>query len=357
MNAMLLFQSVAAGAVAGALAALAASFVTLILPSPYQVVLNAFTISIAAIGIGVVTGAIWGALATSAKRLTLYRVAMGAGFGAALVIAALTETFLDGAFVFMAAEAVAVFGVAGGLTPLLARQRLVVWMSPVVLLGALGTGTLLASAAGSNGPGLSLPTPVPTVVATPTAAGGVLRPSPTPTTGDAEGDLADTWTVAAGSIATFTVKEKLARLPLPNEAVVRGTALSGTLNRVGPSAVVLDLHQLTSDSSQRDRYMRNTMFRNAPTATFTLDQIPAMPEGFLTGLAAPGAVTGTLSIGGREVRLNLTGEARYDGEKIYLLGRASFTWDELALRPPNISGIVQVEDTVAVEVLVVATAA
>ena len=69
------------------------------------------------------------------------------------------------------------------------------------------------------------PTPAPTTEVT-----GMLR-----TVGDYQGF---TFNVTAGSQATFTVGEKLVRLPLPNDAVMRTMDLSGEVHLDGSLSVI-----------------------------------------------------------------------------------------------------------------------
>jgi len=210
-----------------------------------------------------------------------------------------------------------------------------------------------------TGPERAAPAAAPAQTATPATETAATTAVPEPAANTAappaaRGLEASTWKVAAGSKARFTVGEKLARLPLPNDAVVETTALTGTLRREGPSVVELDLQRLRSDSGNRDRYMRGTMFRLTPKATFTIPKTPEASEGLAGGTSAAGSVEGVLAIGARETAMALTGEARYDAGKLYLLARGSFTWEQLGIRAPNVAGIVEVQDTVHFEVLVVA---
>jgi hypothetical protein len=112
---------------------------------------------------------------------------------------------------------------------------------------------------------------------------------------------------------------------------------------------------LRSDQGNRDRYIRTRMFPNDRTAAFTVS-VPAPParEALQNGETVSGTIEGVLEIDGRATPLTLDGEARYEAGKLYLLGRGSFTWQELGIPPPNVSGIVQVEDTVSFEVLILA---
>ncbi len=47
-------------------------------------------------------------------------------------------------------------------------------------------------------------------------------------------------------------------------------------------------------------------------------------------------------------------EARMQDNVLYVVGRTDFTWADFQIPPPNIAGIVQVENNVHIEVLLVA---
>ncbi|MCH7738479.1 MAG: YceI family protein [Chloroflexi bacterium] len=161
--------------------------------------------------------------------------------------------------------------------------------------------------------------------------------------------------VGEGSEITFTVREKLSRLPLPSDAVVRTESLSGRLNFDGqPSEVTVDLLSLSSDQSFRDRYMRDRMFRDFPDAVFTVNDLTDLPPEFFSGEIFTGQVAGTLSVNGIDVPLTFDLEVRNDGDVLNVLGRTEFTWDQLRIRVPNIRNIVSVEDKVSVQLLLVA---
>lgn len=160
------------------------------------------------------------------------------------------------------------------------------------------------------------------------------------------------FTVAEGSEATFTVNEKLAWLDLPNDAVMRTDALSGAVYLDGrPSTIDLDLHSLASDSDRRDRYVRQRMFPNDPIATFTVTNLGELPNPLPSGEVITREVAGELAIHGVVKPLTFAVEARRDPDALFILGRTTFTWDELEIPPPNIPGRIQVKDEVRVEVL------
>ena len=158
--------------------------------------------------------------------------------------------------------------------------------------------------------------------------------------------------MSEGSEATFTVREQLARLPLPNDAVVRTSAISGEVHLDGrPSVIEIDLHQLHSDQALRDRYIRGRMFPDDPIAVVTVDDVGPLPEGFAEGEAVTARMPARLNIRGIEVPLTFDLEARDDGDVIFILGRTSFTWADLGMTAPTARIVVRIEDEVNVEVL------
>ena len=186
-------------------------------------------------------------------------------------------------------------------------------------------------------------TPAPTAAPTPT------QPPPAEP-GSYEGV---TYIVGEGSEATFTVEEKLSSLPLPNDAVVRTTALSGEVHLDGrPSVIDIQLHELGSDQSRRDRYIRERMFPNDPIATFTLPDARPLPEGFSDGNEVSIEIIGQLEIKGVQAPVTFQIEARDDGDVVHILGRTSFVWSDFGMTAPTVGSFVSVTDEVAVEILI-----
>lgn len=207
-------------------------------------------------------------------------------------------------------------------------------------------------------------TPAATVAAPPEPTDTPTATNPPPTTSPTEPPPAAPtepalpaadpmeFTVSDGSEATFTVNEKLAWLDLPNDAVMRTDALSGVVYLDGrPSTIDIDLHSLASDSDRRDRYVRQRMFPNDPIATFTVTDLGELPNPLPPGEVITREVAGELAINGVVKPLTFAVEARRDPDALFILGRTTFTWDELEIPPPNIPGRIQVKDEVRVEVL------
>ena len=165
----------------------------------------------------------------------------------------------------------------------------------------------------------------------------------------------ESFIVGEGSKITFTVEEELRGAPIRFDAVVSSTGLSGVANLDGsPSEIALDLHSLESDQNFRDRYIRERMFPGTPTATVIVDRLPDLPQSFLDGEVTTGALDGSLQIGETATALTFDVEARHDGNVINVLGKTTFTWDELGLATPVAGPVVYLADEVRVQVLIVA---
>ena len=201
--------------------------------------------------------------------------------------------------------------------------------------------------------------PQPTPAATPNRPEPEPSPSPAPTStpafvgqreaGEYEGI---TFLVVEGSKATFTVREQLVRLPIPSDAVMRTSALSGEVHLDGgPSVIEIDLRQLRSDQALRDGYVRRRMFGTHPTAVFTLGDVRLLPEGFADGEEITTQLTGQIEIVGIEAPLKFDIEARDDGDVIFIVGRTSFVWADFRMTAPAARPVVSVEDEVKVELL------
>lgn len=158
--------------------------------------------------------------------------------------------------------------------------------------------------------------------------------------------------IGEGSEATFTVNEKLAWLDLPNDAVMRTVGIAGTIHLDGqPTVIELDLHSMTSDEERRDNYVRSRMFPDDRTATFTVSDLSDLPDPLPEGEEITREVQGELTIKGVTTPITFEVQARKDPGKLFVLGRTTFTWDDLELPPPNIPGRIEVKDEVQVEVL------
>ncbi len=203
----------------------------------------------------------------------------------------------------------------------------------------------IAIACGSeSAPEASQPTSTPG-----TTAGSGATPSPSPPD-TSEGDSL-VFEVTGDSEATFTVTEQLSRLPAPNDAVLRTSAITGEVRLDGdPFDLEIDLHALISDQSRRDDYVRNDLFPNQPSATINFDGIASVPAGLQGGDEITTSATGTVNVNGADAEITFEIESRLDGDTLFVLGRADFVWADFGMTAP-VSQFFVVEDEVRVEVL------
>ncbi|MCH8206496.1 MAG: YceI family protein [Chloroflexi bacterium] len=328
------------GLIAGSIAAMVAALASLPLRSPSDPLLNSATVAVGALTVGLAAGMIWNRLAETRRPLLYFYCVLAGGLAAVMLLAAAAEPQIDRAFTFSAPLATIAFVMAGAIVPALertswTRRR---WPVPAAVVIALGIGIGLAGQGDAASGELSLP---------PAAAGPVAAATTTPAPSDG-----GTYVVGEGSQATFTVREQLARLPLPNDAVVRTTSLAGEVDLDGGQSVVrIDLHTLSSDQAFRDGYIRRAMFPTSPIATVTVDALGSLPQSFFAGETLTRRVDGVLSIRGVEVPLTFEIEARHDGSVLYVLARTTFTWEQLQMPAPTAGPVVSVDDEVKVEIL------
>ena len=390
------------GLAAGSIAAIVVALVSLPLNSPVDNVFNSATAGLASLIVGIVAGWLWVRFAANPRRVVYYVAVLVAGLVAAVVLAVVGNIWLERLISFAVPLAAIAFVLSGALVPLLERTppTAMRWAAPVFLIAAVALGGGLVGQGDAESGELSLPerveapaappaatsapeptsmvepTPVPSgptntlaptsgVAPTTVSSGPTNTPEPaattTPTTAPAAAGTEDpetsasSYVVGDGSEITFTVGEKLTRLPLPIEAVIRTGELSGQINLDGqPSAIEVNLHSLASDQNFRDQYIRSRMFPEHPVATFTVDSITELPEEFLAGDPFEYQVDGTLTINGIDVPIAFDLEVRKDEDVLNVVGRTVFTWEQLQIPVPTARSVVYVEDEVRVEVLLIA---
>jgi len=215
-----------------------------------------------------------------------------------------------------------------------------------IAFGAAGVAVLyFAVFAGSSPQKLALSS------ATPSTAGS--SPNASSTAG------AGTWTVTSGSQAGYRVREKLASLSAPSDAVGRTSAITGTLTlaqaasayAVTAAGFSVDVSKLTSDQSRRDQRIHSQGLQSDryPTATFKLTSPIALPAEAASGQTVHVSATGDLTIHGVTKSVTIPIDARLTGSKIELVGSITFPFGQFGMTPPSIGGFVTVENNATME--------
>ena len=132
-----------AGTVAGAVGALVAGILSVILRSPDEIVANSLTVVLTSLVLGLIAGLLWRRLRASGNAMVAFGIAMGAGwFVAMIAVTIVDQTLLSNLIAYAAPLAAIIFISLGFLTPVFARVTAPMWVAaiPVVLALAFGIG-------------------------------------------------------------------------------------------------------------------------------------------------------------------------------------------------------------------------
>jgi polyisoprenoid-binding protein YceI len=218
----------------------------------------------------------------------------------------------------------------------------------VVLVLALGGGFLLFANRTSDAPPPAALDPAATTTA------GAATAS---TQGDGAASPDGTWQVSGdgSSFVGYRVKEQLAFLSSPNDAVGRSKAVTGTMQVAGDTVeqvrIEADLTQLASDEDRRDNAIRQRGLESErfPTATLELAEPIQLASAPVEGQEVQVEGTGRLTVHGvtRDVDLNLQG--RWTGETIQVAGQLPVKMSDFQIEPPRFGPVVSIEDGLNVD--------
>ena len=210
-------------------------------------------------------------------------------------------------------------------------------------------------------------TPAPTTSsATPAPTATHAAATPSATAASTAAASAKTWTVGAASKAVVSVREQLVGVSLPNDAVLTATGGNGTftLNADGTfssdSKITFDLTTLSSDSRDRDNFIKNDTLqtRQFPTATL----VPTKA----TGLTLPASgefsfkLTGNLTIKGKTKEVTFDVVATRTGTELKATAtlNPSVKFGDFGMTPPTSSfRVVSIVDEIRLVVELAATGA
>ena len=165
--------------------------------------------------------------------------------------------------------------------------------------------------------------------------------------------------VADGTQARYRVREQLAALSLPSDAIGRTSAVTGSIviNSDGTlvpdlSKFVVDVTGLVSDKNQRDQFVRRSVLQTSQYPTVEFD--PTAVSGLAAPLPASGPVsfqiTGNLTAHGttKPATWTVTGQILNTKE---MTGTAttSFTFEDYGIQQPRVPVVLSVVDKITLE--------
>lgn len=212
----------------------------------------------------------------------------------------------------------------------------------------LGLTIMLLAAACSAAPTLApLPVPVPPTAAVPAAAAPAVS-----------GDLVRLVVVPDQSEARYRVREQLAGVQLPSDAVGTTKAFTGTIVGKLDGTIVsdqskfqVDLRTLKSDESIRDNFIgRSVLETNRfPYATFVPTSAPGLPLSLPSSGDVSFKLIGNLTI--RDVTKLVTWDVTGKVNGNTATGQASttFTFEDMNLTQPHVARVLSIVDSIRLE--------
>jgi polyisoprenoid-binding protein YceI len=164
-----------------------------------------------------------------------------------------------------------------------------------------------------------------------------------------------------GNEARYRVREQLANLDLPNDAVGKTTKVEGRLVVMpngtivrDSSRFVVDLASLTSDAARRDNFVRRRALQtdSFPTATFVPRTATGLPAAALARTPGEYAfdLVGDLTVHGvtRPATWRVKARLASTGE-VTGTATTSFTFGEFGMTVPRVAVVLSVDDLIKLE--------
>lgn len=198
-------------------------------------------------------------------------------------------------------------------------------------------------------------------VRSPAASGGEARP--TETVAAAPTGAIVFRVLAPQSKATFRVREQLAGVELPSDAVGATEAVTGQLVLLPDGQIVsqaskigVDLRELRTDDPRRDSFIKqNTLQTNQfPLAEF----VPARAVGLPNPLPAAGEhafrLTGTMAVHGAQKETTWDVRATRTGSQLAARATTTVKFGDFGMTPPRVPMVLTIVDEIRLELDLVA---
>jgi polyisoprenoid-binding protein YceI len=163
--------------------------------------------------------------------------------------------------------------------------------------------------------------------------------------------------LTAGSKAEYRVREQLARLNFPNDAVGATESVTGTIvirpdgSFAPESKLTVDLRTLKTDEARRDAFLReNTLHTDKYPLT---EFVPRRQKGLPSPLPSSGAtkfqLIGDMTLHGTTMEQSWDVEGNFARDLVTAKATTRFTFAKFGLSPPKLLGLISVEDDIRLE--------
>ena len=203
---------------------------------------------------------------------------------------------------------------------------------------------------------------IPTAGSTAAAQANLTATSGSSSAGSSEGGSGVKYVlVASKSEASYSVREQLARLNFPSDAIGKTSNISGSITITPDSKIdsanskfTVDLSSLQTDQAMRDNFVRRNVLQTDqyPDAVFVPTQVSGLPATIPQSGSVNFQVTGNLTIRDvtKPVTWDVTGSIA-NGEATGM-ATTSFTFEDFNLTQPHVSVVLSVVDKITLTVKV-----
>jgi len=163
--------------------------------------------------------------------------------------------------------------------------------------------------------------------------------------------------IQSGSKAEYRVREQLARLNFPNDAVGATESVAGALvvrpdgTFTGDSKLTVDMRTLRTDEPKRDGFVReNTLETNRyPLAEFVPRRYTGLPASLPTSGGATFKLIGDLTLHGVTAEQAWDVAATFAGDTVNAKATTQFNFAKYKITIPRIFGLLSVDDAIRLE--------
>lgn len=163
--------------------------------------------------------------------------------------------------------------------------------------------------------------------------------------------------IQSGSKAEYRVREQLARLNFPNDAVGATESITGALvvrpdgTFTPDSKLTVDMRTLRTDEPKRDGFVRENTLETTrlPTAEFVPRRYTGLPTPLPTSGGATFKLTGDMTLHGVTAEETWDVAATFAGDSVNAKATARFNFAKYKITIPRVFGLLSVEDDIRLE--------
>ena len=165
-------------------------------------------------------------------------------------------------------------------------------------------------------------------------------------------------TLQEGTLARYLIREELASIELPFDAIGETSEVSGAFTftadgEIVPesSRIVLNAASLRSDEENRDRYLRRNGIQTAtyPEIIFVATSIDGLEWPLPASGEAEFTINGDLTVRDVTRRVEWQTTATFDSNSVTGTAKTDFTFGEFEMEVPDLFFIVSLEDNIRLE--------